>query len=196
MTTRPSDQEFRRLLDDGLQRDAGYGLNKSTRDRLLLARRKALQAIPPASEHALLVDADETLQVGPGGAAIAFGYGRQAHRGLSSNGRHRWQDMIARLFARASWLERLLVISLLALILVSVRLAIEEAEVQVLMHEGETDAKLLTNELPLDAYADRGFAVFLRNISAHGFASDQESDQSTADDAQEDEVKPEAASDS
>ncbi|NBO03718.1 MAG: hypothetical protein EBV16_05945, partial [Betaproteobacteria bacterium] len=75
MTPGPSHQEFRKLLDEGLRHDAGLGLNKSTRDRLLSARRQALQAIPETSGQASLVhaDADATLQVGPGGAAIALG---------------------------------------------------------------------------------------------------------------------------
>ncbi|HAB47332.1 MAG TPA: hypothetical protein DCE31_03490 [Lautropia sp.] len=188
----PSHQEFRKLLDEGLRHDAGLGLNKSTRDRLLSARRQALQAIPETSGQASLVhaDADATLQVGPGGAAITLGYGRRGDHGLRSRVRHRWQVMVAQHFSRANWLERLFVIALLVLMLTSVKLAMEEAEVQVFMREGETDAKLLTNELPLDAYADRGFAVFLRNISAHGYASDPDSDQSAVEDAQEDDVKP------
>jgi hypothetical protein len=92
-----------------------------------------------------------------------LGYGR--HLGISQADlfKHRWQARLSQWFGRSSWLERLFVATLLASMLFSVQFALEEAEVQVFMREGETDAILLTNELPLDAYADRGFAVFLRN---------------------------------
>jgi hypothetical protein len=194
MTTKPLHQEFRRLLDDGLQSDSGRGLSKSTKDRLLLARRKALDAIPRQEASESEAHADHAIHLGASGAAINLGYGR--HLGISQADlfKHRWQARLSQWFGRSSWLERLFVATLLASMLFSVQFALEEAEVQVFMREGETDAKLLTNELPLDAYADRGFAVFLRNLSVHGFASVVDEQQTSTDEAPADDAEPETAS--
>ena len=168
----PSHQEFRRLLDDGLQSDSGRGLSKSTRDRLLVARRKALHAIPRPSSQLSVASAGEALRIGSGGAAMTIGYAQKAARRLESSTKNPLLGRLERWFGNSSWLERLLAAALVALVLASLQFAMDEAEVQVFMREGETDARLLTDDLPLDAYADRGFAVFLRNVTVHGLDND------------------------
>ncbi|MFM7385872.1 MAG: DUF3619 family protein [Betaproteobacteria bacterium] len=168
----PSHQEFRRLLDDGLQSDSGRGLSKSTRDRLLVARRKALHAIPRSSHQLSVASAGEALRIGSGGAAMTIGYAQKAARRLESSTKNSLLGRLERWFGDSSWLERLLAAALVALVLASLQFAMDEAEVQVFMREGETDARLLTDDLPLDAYADRGFAVFLRNVTVHGLDND------------------------
>lgn len=168
----PSHQEFRRLLDDGLQSDSGRGLSKSTRDRLLVARRKALHAIPRSSSQLSVASAGEALRIGSGGAAMTIGYAQKAARRLESSTKNSLLGRLERWFGDSSWLERLLAAALVALVLASLQFAMDEAEVQVFMREGETDARLLTDDLPLDAYADRGFAVFLRNVTVHGLDND------------------------
>ncbi|MFM1938527.1 MAG: DUF3619 family protein [Burkholderiaceae bacterium] len=179
----PSHQEFRRLLDDGLQSDSGRGLSKSTRDRLLVARRKALHAIPRPSSQLSVASAGEALRIGSGGAAMTIGYAQKAARRLESSTKNPLLGRLERWFGDSSWLERLLAAALVALVLASLQFAMDEAEVQVFMREGETDARLLTDDLPLDAYADRGFAVFLRNVTVHGLDNDGAVDDTASDEA-------------
>lgn len=179
----PSHQEFRRLLDDGLQSDSGRGLSKSTRDRLLVARRKALHAIPRPSSQLSVASAGEALRIGSGGAAMTIGYAQKAARRLESSTKNPLLGRLERWFGDSSWLERLLAAALVALVLASLQFAMDEAEVQVFMREGETDARLLTDDLPLDAYADRGFAVFLRNVTVHGLDNDVAVDDTASDEA-------------
>lgn len=177
-----SQQEFRRLLDDGLQSDSGRGLSKSTRDRLLVARRKAVHAIPDP-QASFRWPAHEALSIGSGGAAMTIGYAQKAARRLESSTKNPLLGRLERWFGNSSWLERLLAAALVALVLASLQFAMDEAEVQVFMREGETDARLLTDDLPLDAYADRGFAVFLRNVTVHGLDSDGAVDDTASDEA-------------
>jgi len=181
-----SPSDFRRLLDQSLQADSGSAPSKAVRERLFLARRKALDAVPEPASGFGRVFLDQSLASGSPGAA-ALGFGR---RGVNTfnpapsrllDGLHNW-------FGRSSWFERTSGVLLLVLMLGSLQYALEEAEVRVLMREGETDAQLLSDELPLDAYADRGFVVFLRNITASGL--------DTADESEADPSEPEASSES
>jgi len=127
--------------------------------------------------------AREALSIGSGGAAMTIGYAQKAARRLESSTKNPLLGRLERWFGNSSWLERLLAAALVALVLASLQFAMDEAEVQVFMREGETDARLLTDDLPLDAYADRGFAVFLRNVTVHGLDSDGAVDDTASDEA-------------
>jgi hypothetical protein len=77
----------------------------------------------------------------------------------------------------------------------AIQFTAEDAEVRQSQREGDTDAQILTGELPLDAYADRGFAVFLRNmlISKPDLASDREADHEAQGVAEGEQEAPEEA---
>jgi len=162
----PSTPEFRRLLDHGLQAESGRAPSKATKDKLFLARRKALDAMPTRGSFAAKALVDQGLRVASDGSALAVGYAPPLAQGAASSGWNRLTQTLAQWFDRSSAPQRLVFATLLAMMLVSLNFAIEEAEVQLSMREGETDAQLLTDALPLDAYVDRGFAVFLRNITS------------------------------
>jgi hypothetical protein len=130
-----------------------------------------------------VASAGEALRIGSGGAAMTIGYAQKAARRLESSTKNPLLGRLERWFGDSSWLERLLAAALVALVLASLQFAMDEAEVQVFMREGETDARLLTDDLPLDAYADRGFAVFLRNVTVHGLDNDGAVDDTASDEA-------------
>lgn len=173
----PSQTELRQLLDQSLASNSELAVSKAVRERLFLARRKALDAVPQTklTPNAALVE--HSVSVSHQGAMVSIGMRRRVFPELAELS-PRWLGGVERWFRQSSWIERSFVTFLLVLMFASVQYAFEEAEVQILMREGETDAALLSNELPLDAYSDRGFAVFLQNLAGNGL----DADAGTADD--------------
>jgi len=168
MHPQPSAPQFLRdLLNEGLHPASPRGLSASWRERLFAARRNALDEVPGSAKRKAPTPALEgdallypTRLSGAGDLRIHL-----PEAGFS------WLERARTLFAPAGrssseesrWPKRLGLVALLAVGL-AIQFTAEDAEVRQSQREGDTDAQILTGELPLDAYADRGFAVFLRNV--------------------------------
>jgi len=144
-----------------------HGLRAGLRERLFAARRRALDEVPgslsgaasPALHKQGALTYPRRLS-GAGNVPVDL-----------SPGGFSWLERARALFTPSAdspseegrWPRRFGLAALLAVGL-AIQLAAEDAEVRQSLREGDTDAQMLTGELPLDAYADRGFAVFLRNM--------------------------------
>ena len=161
-----------------------HGLRAGLRERLFAARRRALDEVPGslsgAASPALHKQGALTYPRRLSGAG-------NVPVDLSAGG-FSWLERARALFTPSAdnpseegrWPRRFGLAALLAVGL-AIQLAAEDAEVRQSLREGDTDAQMLTGELPLDAYADRGFAVFLRNMLIN--RPDLGADTDEADDA-------------
>jgi hypothetical protein len=199
MHPKPSAPQFLRdLLNEGLHPESPRGLNASLRERLFVARRNALDEVPGSVKrkastpmlpsNALLYP---TRLSGAGDLRIhlpeaGFSWLGRARAFLSPGNPSSPED--------SRW-PRLLGLAVVLAVGLAIQFTAEDAEVRQSQREGDTDAQILTGELPLDAYADRGFAVFLRNmlISKPDLAADREADHEAQGVAEAEQEAPEEA---
>jgi hypothetical protein len=104
--------------------------------RLARAREAALAAIPPAD-------------AAPGRAR----FGVRATNGVSGSDARR----------RSAWLTAAGAAAPLVAVVIGLYAIVVWQSEQQAWETAEVDVALLTDDLPLDAYADRGFGVFIRN---------------------------------
>jgi hypothetical protein len=116
---------------------------RAAREQALVGRKRPVTAtVPQSAGHAAVLGQ-------AGGAAVLGGFGGfSAHHGLDNNGAGWWSPIVSLVVALA------LVAGLVAINVVQD----DESATEV----GNVDTALLTDDLPPQAYADPGFAQFLK----------------------------------
>jgi len=177
----------RDLLDDGLHAQAPDGVHAVRRAKLFAARRRALDKVPGSLGR---IHPEGHLNGQELAYPARFSGAADARLDLPPSGfswferaRARWTAPDATSPDEPRWPRRL-GFAVLVVLALALQFTAEEAELRQSQREGDTDAQLLTGELPLEAYSDRGFAVFLRNMLIN--RADQEDDSSAAQGEEED----------